>query len=241
MSARDFHNDLYSKTEERRYPNEELVRFFGRNYFHRDDRKAVRVLEVGSGTGANLRMIAHEGFDFYGIDASQFAISKAQCGGCDQPTCLVHGCVRQCVGDMRDTGFPAWHFDVVCDVFASYCLNETEFRDFLVEVKRLLKPGGRFFSYTPSKASDVYVREMRGLRFEGAGQRSDFIDMSTLPGISAGAYAGNNYPFRFISPWEMSQSLNAVGLRAEYLETVGRTYQGGKEYFEFVVVEGVNS
>jgi SAM-dependent methyltransferase len=226
MSARDFHNELYAKTDERRYPNEELVRFMGRRYFGH----AARVLEMGCGTGANVRMLLAEGFDTFGIDASELAIARCGLTGWN-----AH------VGDMRKTPWPDGLFDAVVDVFSSYCLNEEEFKDFLVEVKRLLKPGGRFFSYTPSKASDVYVREMRSLRFEGAGQRSDFIDMSTLPGITEGAYAGNNYPFRFISPLEMSQSLNAVGLRAEYLETVGRTYQGGKEYFEFVVVEGVNS
>jgi len=58
---------------QRLYPNEELLRFMGRNFFglNRRDRSRVKILEVGSGTCSNLWMIAKEGFDAYGIDLSE--------------------------------------------------------------------------------------------------------------------------------------------------------------------------
>src|SRR6266567_279496 len=61
---------------QRRYPNEELCRFMGRHYLHlpRERRSDIRILEVGCGAGANLWMIAREGFDTYGIDLSEEAI-----------------------------------------------------------------------------------------------------------------------------------------------------------------------
>ena len=65
---------------QRRYPNEELCRFMGRNYFsiEKTKRKAIKILEVGCGSGANLWMISKEGFDAYGIDLSQNAIELAK-------------------------------------------------------------------------------------------------------------------------------------------------------------------
>ncbi|MBX3457095.1 MAG: hypothetical protein KF820_01865 [Candidatus Paracaedibacteraceae bacterium] len=41
---------------QRRYPNEELCRFMGRNLFSipHSDRSHVKVLEVGCGSGSNL-------------------------------------------------------------------------------------------------------------------------------------------------------------------------------------------
>lgn len=57
---------------QRRYPNEELVRFLARHFFPlpRAARADVRILEVGCGSGANLWMIAREGFAAHGLDLS---------------------------------------------------------------------------------------------------------------------------------------------------------------------------
>ncbi len=90
--------------------------------------------------------------------------------------------------------------------------------------------GGRFFSYTPSKASDAFCNP-------GSAR---FVDGSTLEGIKRedSPYYDSPYPFRFISPDEYATALEARGLCVTYSETVARTYRGGKEYFEFVVIVG---
>jgi hypothetical protein len=104
------------------------------------------------------------------------------------------------------------------------------FKYFLDEAKRVLRLGGRFFSYTPSKASDA---------FKDPGP-SKVIDSSTLDGIHRrdAPFCGNFYPFRFIAPEEYAALLNERGLRVVYNETVGRTYRSGAEFFEFVVIVG---
>jgi SAM-dependent methyltransferase len=115
-------------------------------------------------------------------------------------------------------------------VFSSNCLDETGFARFLDEIGRLLRPGGRFFSYTPSKASDA---------FKDPGP-SKKLDASTLDGIRRedAPFSGNLYPFRFMTGAEYATALESRGLRVTYNETVGRTYRGGDEYFEFVVIVG---
>jgi hypothetical protein len=67
-----FHDDTYRRygfAAQRRYPNEELVRFLARHFFPIPcaERAAVPILEVGCGSGANLWMIAREGFAAHGL------------------------------------------------------------------------------------------------------------------------------------------------------------------------------
>ncbi len=227
-ASRDWYDRSYSAggfRAQRRYPNEELLRFFGRHYFPLppDERKAVRVLEAGCGSGANLWMIAREGFEAHGVDLSAegIALCAEMLASWDVSATLNTASMTACP-------YPEGSFDVVVDVFSSYCLDEAGFGDFLREVARLLRPGGRFFSYSPSKGSDVF-------RNPGPSRR---LDASTLDGIHRedAPFHGNAYPFRFISREEYRTALEAHGLRTVYNETVGRTYFDGKEYFEFVVV-----
>ena len=44
-------------------------------YFARSDRKQIKVLELGCGTANNIAFLAKEGFDAYGVDGSEHAIS----------------------------------------------------------------------------------------------------------------------------------------------------------------------
>jgi ubiquinone/menaquinone biosynthesis C-methylase UbiE len=226
--AKDFHDGTYKKlgfAAQRLYPNEELLRFFGSYYFSMplEERKGLRVLEVGCGSGANLWMIAREGFEAHGIDLSaeglqlcQKVLSRWQ----------VSAALR--LGDMTSTGYPEGHFDAVVDVFSAYCFDESNFSRFLDEVTRILKPGGRFFSYTPSKNSDSF-------RDPGPSQ---WIDPSTLDGIhrTTSPFFGQLYPFRFTEPEEYQSLLQARGFSILRNERIGRTYRSQQEYFEFTSI-----
>jgi SAM-dependent methyltransferase len=227
--VKKFYEQSYSEMgfgAQRRYPNEELCRFMGRNLFSipHSDRSHVKVLEVGCGSGSNLWMIAKEGFSTFGIDLSEESL--ALCGQ------MMHkyGVDAQLTAqDMCQTNFPASEFNFIVDVFSSYCLSKDLGVKFIAEIVRLLKPGGKFFSYFPSKRSDAFIRP----------GNSSLIDSDTLDSISRkdAAFSGQRYPFRFMYPQEYKDLLISQGLDVTYLETVGRTYHNGSEYFEFVVVE----
>ena len=68
------------RNAQRKYPNEELCRFIGRRFSHLSiaERQKMRVLEVGCGSGANLRMLAEEYFQVIGIDISLEGIEVAR-------------------------------------------------------------------------------------------------------------------------------------------------------------------
>lgn len=227
VTAEEWYDRSYERegfSAQRRYPNEELLRFLGRHYFALppEKRAAMRVLEVGCGSGANLWMIAREGFDAHGIDLAPEGVKL-----CAQMLARwkTHATLK--VADMTAIPYPDGSFDAIVDVLAAYCLDEQGFALFLGEVARLLRPGGRFFSYTPSKASDA---------FKNPGP-SRHIDASTLDGIRRpdAPFFNNLFPFRFITPTEYKTALEAIGLRTIYSEVTGRTYRDGNEYFEFVV------
>jgi len=212
---------------QRKYPNEEFSRFMGRNFFSipKDQRQNVKILETGCGSGANLWMIAKEGFQAYGIDLSPEGIELAR-------SMLGHYKVSANLSaqDMTILDFPDHYFDAVVDVFSSYCLTKEQGKIYLNRVAQVLKPGGLFFSYFPSKGSDAY-------QFP---ENATLIDSDTLNSIlrKDAAFTGQTYPFRFMHPREYEKALVNFGFEVPYLETISRTYNKGKEYFEFVVIEG---
>ena len=213
---------------QRLYPNEELLRFLGRNYFSkvpREARKDIRVLELGCGSGANLWMMGKEGFDAYGIDLSQSALDLAA-------QMMEHWQTEATLvqGSIEDLPFEEGYFDVIVDVFSANCLPEKDFTQCLSEVNRCLKPGGRFFSYCPSVESEAFKNHHPAV----------LIDDWTLNGIfrADSPFVGQDYPFRFTSGAHYQQLLTNAGLTTDYLETVGRSYSNQKEYFEFVVIGG---
>ena len=72
-SVKKFYDESYASlgfSAQRKYPNEELCRFVGRNFSHftSGEKSSMRVLEVGCGSGSNLWMLAREGFDAFGVD-----------------------------------------------------------------------------------------------------------------------------------------------------------------------------
>jgi cyclopropane fatty-acyl-phospholipid synthase-like methyltransferase len=210
---------------QRSYPNEELLRFFGQYYFglSSEERKQTRVLEVGCGSGANLWMIAREGFEAHGVDLSRegLALCERMLGKWNTSAVL-----KQC--DMICVDYADGFFDVLVDVFSSYCMPEREFSRFLDEAARLLRLGGRFFCYTPSKNSDAF-------RDPGPAR---FIDSSTLDGIKrpSSPFYPQRYPFRFVDAAELGEMLRQRGFNILRSERIGRTYRNMSEYFEFISI-----
>jgi len=226
--AKTWYDESYAArgfAAQRRYPNEELLRFLGTHYFGIEpaERRGTAILEVGCGSGANLWAIAREGFDAYGLDLSPEALKLARMMLAQWGAEAKFFC-----GGMDDMPFDPDTFDAVVDVFSSYCLNEAQFSDYLDEAARVLKPGGRYFSFAPSKNSDAFKNFAPSRK----------LDDSTLDGIQrkTSPYFGNAYPFRFIAPDEYAKALKARGFTVTSNERCGRTYGGGSEYFEFVSI-----
>ncbi len=141
--------DVFKNNEWGRYPGEDVVRFVARNYYRRE-RPAVKILEVGCGPGANIWYIAREGFAAYGIDGSATAIARCrQRLAAEGLTATLH------VGDIADLPYPDDMFDAVLDVECLCCNDRKTSAAIIAEIKRVLKPKGKFYSRTFS--DDMFV------------------------------------------------------------------------------------
>ncbi len=100
--------------------------------------RVQRLLDIGTGTGRMLQVIAPRAGSMLGIDASRAMLALARTRLAEQPG-LRHAAVRQ--GDMYRLELPDGHFDtVLMQMVLHYA---TEPAQALAEAMRVLSPGGR--------------------------------------------------------------------------------------------------
>jgi ubiquinone/menaquinone biosynthesis C-methylase UbiE len=210
----------------RMYPNEELMRFMGRNFFKIpfDERRNIKVLEVGCGVCSNLWPLGKENFDIHGIDISAASIEWGkkmfERWGTD-------GELK--AASMTELPYGEKVFDVLLDVLSSVCLDVKDFGKFLTEANRVLKPGGKMFCNTFSAESRAFTH------FEPSVK----IDEYTLDGIHRedSVYYGNFFPLRFETPEHITEMFNKHGFEVTYLELLTRTYYNRQEPFQLIILE----
>lgn len=127
-----------------RYPSEHLIRFIRRSFSEIPNKDLkISALEIGCGQGAQVALLAREGFAVVGIDGSPAAISKAE-------RFLKQQKLRAqlFVSDVANLDFPDESFDLVVDVECLMGCTVASSKKIVNECWRVLKPGGLFFSQT---------------------------------------------------------------------------------------------
>jgi ubiquinone/menaquinone biosynthesis C-methylase UbiE len=164
-------DSLFSRVEWGRYPSEELIRFIARNFYNVENRKDIKILEVGCGTGANLWYLSREGFSVYGMDGSKVGLEHAD-------KYLKNECLSADLrhADAMDLPYDDSTFDAVLDVECIYANSLKDTKVILDDIYRVLKPGGLLYSKT-------FCTGMSG---EDTGQRmadepNTYIDMPDGP------------------------------------------------------------
>jgi len=124
-----------------KYPPEHVIRFIARNFYSVSDRRAMRLLEIGCGPGANVWFMAREGFSVSGIDGSRTAIQHAQ------ERLANEGLTADLqVGDFAQLPWPDAAFDGVVENVSLCCNPISAIERALDEVHRVLQPGAPFIS-----------------------------------------------------------------------------------------------
>ena len=204
----------FGLSSQRSYPNEELCRFMGRNYFKMPfhKRKNIKILEVGSGGGGNIRMISKEGFKTFGVDVSDVSVRLLE-----KSLSKRKLKAKISIGDMTKLKFKDNTFDCIIDIFSSCSLNRKESFLFYKELGRVLKTKGKFFSYFPSKKSTMF-------KFKN----------------KKAVYKLDNTLMRFLNKNEYIKILSDYNLKTYYSEELTKTYFNGKVKFTFLVFESKN-
>lgn len=159
-----------------KYPPEELVRFIALNYYEVEDRKSVRILEIGCGPGGGPSWyLAREGFSFSGIDGSSTAIDKARQRFSENELAGDFVC-----GQIDALPWADETFDCVVDVACIQHNDEAATKAIFNDVRRVMKKEGRFFSLT---AKNTCWGDGTGTRVDG----TSFLGVTEGPFQNMGA------------------------------------------------------
>jgi cyclopropane fatty-acyl-phospholipid synthase-like methyltransferase len=131
----------------------------------------MRVLDVGCGRGEIVRHCARLGADAFGIDYAPVAVSMSQQAVTSDLRASGRTGVAQ--SDAKVLPFPSGHFDRALMFDVVEHLYPWELHQSMLEIRRVLKPGGMFVIHTaPNVWYDKYayplVRLVRRLMGEGA-------------------------------------------------------------------------
>lgn len=137
-----------------KYPFTEVVSFVMRAYGAVPDRSKVRILDLGCGGAHHLLFLAQEGFDYHGIDGASESVEIARYrlseSGFKTDTLVC--------GTFGRTPYPDDFFDCVIDRGSLVCNRLSDLPALIAEMRRILKPGGRFFSMILNEASTAKER-----------------------------------------------------------------------------------
>ncbi len=116
-----------------------------------------RILEVGTGDGLTAYLLARAGNVVTSIDVSEVALAhaRARYGGRNAGSAAGDGAVAldltYDMGDARELTYPEGCFDLVVSENVVEHLSLADMGRHLDEVYRVLKPGGSYLLYTPSR------------------------------------------------------------------------------------------
>jgi SAM-dependent methyltransferase len=205
----------------RYWPAEELIRFLGRRASRGDIPSDAFILDAGCGNGANLWAMADMGFSVVGVDLSSkgLALAREVLDSRRLTGALIEASICE-------TGLDSEIFDVVVDVVSSQHLTLSDHEVFYGEVARVLKPGGRFFSYHLGA---------RTWDFGNGGGR--LLDDYTLDNVTdKEAIFPNNGVVCMPPAQELTRRLTGAGFDVDPTEAVMKTY-GPDKLVQYHVIE----
>lgn len=175
------------------YPSEHIIRFVARNYYN-TDRKNIKILDFGCGTGANSWYLAREGFDTYAFDISECAIEKLL-SKFESENLKVHAkAMDGLTWDYEDN-----FFDAAIDNVSILCNKSEDIKQMYGKVYDMLKKGGKFITV-------VFDKETTGY---GTGHE---VEPGTYEGIDKGRLQGIGYR-HFFDRDELFGMLSDVGFK----------------------------
>ncbi len=145
MTVNKLWENIFSTRPWGKYPPEDLVRYVANEFSDYNDRKTIKVLEIGSGTGSNVWFLAREGFSVYAIDGSDTGI-KLTYERIKNDLNINEQNVNLLVGDIISLPYKNDFFDLVIDIEAISTNNLKDSIAILKSVHRVLKKGGKFYS-----------------------------------------------------------------------------------------------
>ena len=161
------------------------------------DRRFERLVDLGTGTGRMLALLAPHAQDAEGLDLSHhmLTVARANLNRAD----VRNARVRQ--GDVTDTPFENNSADLVIVHQVLHYLEQPE--DVIAEAARILKPGGQLLVVDFAPHDLEFLRESQGHRRLGI-REDDMSAWADAAGLAVQA------PTRFDPPASLDQGLSVL-------------------------------
>ncbi len=106
--------------------------------------QGMRVLDAGCGAGRNISYLLQAGIQVFGTDRSEEAIQQLKMKAAEIAPHLPSD--NFTVSDLSNLSYPDAYFDaVICSAVLHFSEDEAHFTAMVLELWRVLKPGGMFF------------------------------------------------------------------------------------------------
>ena len=146
LFSMEWEEEIYSQSKQiNRYPYGEFISiFFNSLKFlsNKSKKKDIKILELGCGTGNNIKFISELGYDVYGVDGS-----KSACR-------IANDFIREnnleatiIESKFQILPFKDESFDMLVDREAMYCGTLDSIKESWKEANRVLKQGGVVISF----------------------------------------------------------------------------------------------
>ena len=141
-------DQVFKENEWGKYPSTPVIRFIARNFYGEKSRGKIKILEVGSGVGANLWFCAREGFSVIALEGSEIAVNRMTKRFEDEG--LLHTLIDTKVGDYFNTldEIEDESIDAIIDVESLYCNSFIRTKEVIKKCFEKLKPNGVMLSLT---------------------------------------------------------------------------------------------
>ncbi|MCK6579328.1 MAG: class I SAM-dependent methyltransferase [Anaerolineae bacterium] len=171
----------------------------------------MKVLDVGCGRGEILRHTAQLGADAYGIDYAAVAVHLSR-QVIEPVNGVAPGRTAVYQADAKHLPFPSGAFDRVLMFDVVEHLHPWELEQSLAEIRRVMKPDGRFIIHTaPNIWYDRYaypvVRSLRSLMGQGGNYPKN--PRNFLVSVNEHVHVNEQ------SMWSLSRTLRAAGFRGK--------------------------
>jgi len=195
---------------------------------------ALRVLDIGCGTGESRKLYASHAAAYVGVDLASRALEIAQ---------RKFPADRWLCADARELPFPDGSFDLVA--YSSVLHHIPDFPVALREGWRVLRPGGHVFAFDPNLLHPAMAlfRHPRSPLYTAQGVSPN--EAPLLPARLRAAFAGAGFvnvrqraqsdlPYRQVAPRVLNACLLAYNFADHWFEQVGL----GRWFGTFVITAG---